>query len=75
MTDNSNTLVCTADEVPFVPDAVVVENDHLIISVPENVLAGNPKLTVSLGWDDFAEIFIHNQAGLPIAPFTTDVAR
>lgn len=75
MTDNSNTLVCAADDVPFVPDEVTIEDDHLMIAVPKDVLTGNPKLTVSLGWDDFAEIFIHNQAGLPIAPFTTDVAR
>lgn len=53
---------------------VVAVSDELIVSLPTSIApkAGDT-LELMVGWDDFAQIFIHNRNGLPIKPFKTSI--
>ena len=49
---------------------VKVADNKIILTVSD--LTSDP-CTLSLGWADYAEIHIHNEAGLPIKPFTLEL--
>ena len=63
----------TIDDLHFTPDSVYAENDRLILIPPGEIKGRTGMLRVSLGWNDYAEIHIHNNAGLCAAPFTISV--
>ena len=48
-------------------DSVTPVKNVLIITLTDNINSDN--ITVSYGYEDFSEIFIHNEAGLAIRPF------
>lgn len=52
-----------------VPAEVTIENDRVILTLPDVIPGGQPPVWVSLGWDDYAEIHLFNRAGLSAAPF------
>ncbi len=57
------------------PSDVTAENDMLILTMPEPIPAVHPAVSVSLGFQDYAEIHIHNRAGLSVAPFQIKIAQ
>ncbi|MGN1171253.1 MAG: sialate O-acetylesterase [Lachnospiraceae bacterium] len=61
------------DDLHFTPDSVYAENDCLILIPPAEVKGRAGTLRVSLGRADYAEIHIHNSAGLCAAPFTISI--
>ena len=60
-------------DLHFTPDSVYAENNRLILIPPKEMKERTRTLRVSLGWADYAEIHIHNSAGLCAAPFTISV--
>lgn len=51
------------------PAKVTVEDDRVILTLPDLSPDGRSPVWVSLGWDDYAEIHLFNRAGLSAAPF------
>lgn len=46
-----------------------VIDDSVVIDLPDEVTIAPGKMTLSCGYADYAEINVHNEAGLPIEPF------
>ena len=57
------------------PDRIYTENNCLILTLPQNIKDRTGTLRIALGWNDYAEIHIHNSAGLPAAPFEIFVTK
>ena len=71
--DGPSDLICETPNGIITPVRVSVSDDRLLIQLPSEVIDQHLLLTVSLGWGDFAQIFIRNKQGLPIAPFRTQI--
>lgn len=60
-------------ELPIQPITISAEDDRLILTLPQPVKDKEIPFRISLGWRDYAEIHIHNRAGLSAAPFQLQV--
>lgn len=67
---NDFTLVQNDKELEI--SDIKAAGNEVILTV--NGLVDDPAV-LSLGWADYAEIHIHNEAGLPIKPFTLELMR
>lgn len=73
VTHEGSDLRIRAGALSLNPISVTAENNALVITLPETGLPGGTELEVSLGWDNYSEIYIHNASGLCVAPFKTTV--
>lgn len=51
------------------PKACAVEGEQLLLTPPDNFSEDTARSFVCLGYDDYAEIYLYNHAGLCAAPF------
>lgn len=59
----------------FLPDKVFVKEDYLVLTLPCSVSDDSFPVYVSLGWKDYARIYIYNAAGLSALPFQLKVEK
>lgn len=57
------------------PVQVTAKEDRIILTLPDTVEDDQLPLSVSLGWNDYAEIYIANQAGLSATPFQMNIIQ
>ena len=57
------------------PSEITIKENRLILTLPDDIADGQTPLYVSLGCKDYAEIHIHNRAGLSALPFQIKVER
>lgn len=57
------------------PAKVLVEEGRVLLTLPESAPRDFSNASVSLGWDDYAEIWLCNRAGLSAAPFKLTVEK
>ncbi len=74
VTTQENDFVVRGGDTELAITEVRAEGAALYLTLNEAPAAG-AQITVSLGWDDYAVIHIHNEAGLCVAPFCVAVSR
>lgn len=57
------------------PAEVLAKDDHLVLTLPLSVTTASFPVYVSLGWKDYANIYIYNAAGLCALPFHLEAEK
>lgn len=74
VSEKPSDLWITAGGLRIQPTGVAAENNRLLLTLPCDLPMQDISF-VSLGWDDYAEIYIYNSAGLSAAPFRLPVTQ
>lgn len=75
ITDQKSDWSITVSGQEILPVKVTVQGSHIILTLPQPVTDKSASLYVSLGEKDYAEIHIHNAAGLSALPFCIEVGK
>lgn len=62
-------------QMDLLPNEVFVKGHHVILTLPVSVSAASFPIYVSLGWADYARIYLYNAAGLCALPFQLEVEK
>lgn len=62
-------------EQDVLPENIVIEDDCVLLTLPDAVSDIHAPSYVSLGWKDYAEIHIYNRATLSAAPFLLKIDK
>lgn len=57
------------------PGKVTIKEDRAILTLPNSVPEDQIPRSVSLGWDDYAEIHLYNRTGLSARPFMINITQ
>lgn len=67
--EGANDFAIHFGEREMVPASVSIEGGRVTLAMPEEAGGMGKPSSVSLGWKDYAEIHLHNSAGLTAMPF------
>ena len=73
VSEKNDIVVMSTEPIPILD--IECKDDNLILTIDTSVLtvSNTPSLTVSVGWADYAEIYIRNSSGLCMAPFKAEI--
>ena len=73
VSEKNDIVVMSTELIPVLD--IECKDDNLILTIDTSVLtvSNAPSLTVSVGWADYAEIYIRNSSGLCMAPFKAEI--
>ena len=73
VSEKNDIVVMSTEPIPILD--IECKDDNLILTIDTSLLTASnaPSLTVSIGWADYAEIYIRNSSGLCMAPFKAEI--